>query len=470
MTLLAGAAEVVITPPVGTPLDGYGGRAGGSVAVHDDLHARAIVVDDETTQAAIVGCDLIGVDRRLVAAARERASAATGIPAAHIMIAATHTHAGPAGLRRDLDEALTDVTARTIAGAIAAAHRDRRSAVLKAGRGSVDSVSQNRRDPAGPYDPALRVLLFDSPDPRDGAIAAIVNFACHATVLFSTNMAISADYPGYAVRTVQEILGGAPVVFLNGACGDVNPAWIEQRYDEAARVGSIVGAEAARRLQELRPLGARQKVWNIRWDELTDKAVTSGELIAEPGVRVATRNVPVPLRALDPPEAYDRRIADIGRRLGDAPGAGLAHEGGGAAGDAAAHGGGDSAEERRRLMEQMTRYRTERGVAERLGPGAAGKLLHPEVQAIALGDGCVVLGLPGECFAETGQAIQAAAGVPHLLVACYANHYVGYLVPRHAFDEGGYEPGVTLLDETAEETMRAAAIEVVRSVAGPVHG
>ena len=82
------------------------------------------------------------------------------------------------------------------------------------------------------------MLLFDAPDPRDGAIAAIVNFACHATVLFSTNMQISADYPGYAVRTVQRIIGDVPVLFLNGACGDVNPAWIEQRYDEAARVGN----------------------------------------------------------------------------------------------------------------------------------------------------------------------------------------------------------------------------------------
>ena len=465
MTLLAGAAEVVITPPVGTPLDGYGGRVGGSVAVHDDLHARAIVIDDGASECAIVSCDLIGVDRRLVAAARTRASDATGVPPAHIMIAATHTHAGPAGLRRDLDEALTDVTARTIAGVIAAAHRAKRPAVLKVGRGSVDTVSQNRRDPRGPADPALRVLLFDSPDPRDGVIAGVINFACHATVLFSTNMAISADYPGYAIRTVQKIVGDAPVVFLNGACGDVNPAWIEQRYDEAERVGSIVGAEAARRLQELRPLGAGQKAWNIRWDELTDMPVTSGDLIAQPRTRVASRSVPVPLRALEPPDAYDRRIAELQAALGDTA-AGLAHEGESPARAA----GGRSGEARRRLMEQLTRYRTERGVAERLGPGAAGKLLHPEVQAISLGGGVVVLGLPGECFVETGEAIQAAAGVPHLFVACYANHYVGYFVPRAAFDAGGYEPGVTMLDETAEETLRAAAIELVRDVSAPAAG
>ncbi len=358
-------------------------------------------------------------------------------------------------MRRDLDDALTDVTARAIAGAVAAANRTLRPAVLKAGRGSVDSVSQNRRDPAGPTDDALRVLLFDAPDPRDGAVAAVVSFACHPTVLFSSNMEISADYAGHAVRTVQRIIGDAPVLFVNGACGDVNPAWIEQRHDEAARIGSIVGAEAARRLQELRPLSHQQKVWNIRWDELTDKPVTAGELI-EPRVRVSSRSVEVRLRALESPAAYDARIAALQRELGG-DGRGLAHEGEAPPFPA-------QTEARRRLMEQLTRYRTERGVAERLGPSASRHTLRPELQAIALGESCVVLGLPGEFFVDTARAIQAEAGVRHLVVACYANHYVGYVVPRHSFAEGGYEAGVTLLDESAEETMRIAALELLREV------
>ncbi|TAK58878.1 MAG: hypothetical protein EPO22_10620, partial [Dehalococcoidia bacterium] len=130
MTLRAGAAEAVITPPVGTLMDGYSGREGGAVGVHDDLHARALVVDDGNTSAALVSADLIGVDRRLVASVRERAASATGIPAANILVAATHTHAGPAGLRRELDEALTEVMARTLAGVIQAAQRELRPAVL----------------------------------------------------------------------------------------------------------------------------------------------------------------------------------------------------------------------------------------------------------------------------------------------------------------------------------------------------
>jgi len=441
MPFLAGAAEVVITPPVGTHLDGYGARNSGSTGVHDDLHARALVLDDGATRVALVSCDLIGIDRRLAARVRELASNATGIPAANMLIAATHTHAGPAGLRANLDASLTDTMSRLIAGAIDAASRRMQPAVLKAGQGSVDSVSQNRRDPSGPADDALRVLLFDAPNPRDGAVASIVNFACHPTVLFHTNMEMSADYPGHALNTVRKLVGDAPSLFFNGACGDVNPAWIAQDHQEAERVGSIVGAEAARRLQELRPLGSRQKVWNIRWDELTDKPV-QGDLI-EPRLRVASRNVALRLRQLAPPESYDARLADLERQR-------------------AMLDPGDI-ETRRRVMEQITQLGGERGVASRLRPGGP-HYLHPEIQAISFGAGCAMLALPGEFFVETGRQIQAAAGLPHLFIACYANHHVFYVVPRHEFGRGGYEPGVAMLDEDAEEIVRDAAIDLLRAV------
>lgn len=448
MTLRAGAAEVVITPPVGTFLDGYGARTTGSVGVHDDLHARAIVVDDGATQAAIVACDLIGVDRRLTAEVRRIAHEATGIPAAHIMVSATHTHAGPAGLRADMDAGLTATMARLIAGAIIAAHGDLRPAVLKAGRGSVDSVSQNRRDPAWGIDDVLSVLLFDAPDPREGPIASIVNFACHATVMFHTNMEISADYPGYAVATVKKVLGDAPVLFLNGACGDVNPSWIEQRFSEAERVGSIVGSEAARRLQELRPLGLQQKTWNIRWDELTENPVRSGRVI-QPRLRVASRVVDVPMRVLPPASEYPARLAQLRRDL-DAI-------------DAA------DVEGRRRIMEQQTMLAGEQGVGQRLRPAdpARGpRVLHPEVQAISFGPGCAILGLPGEFFAQSARALRAEAAVPDLLIACYTNHHVFYVVPKEAFAQGGYEPGVAMLDDTAEATFHAASLALLREITG----
>jgi predicted neutral ceramidase superfamily lipid hydrolase len=91
MPLTAAAAETIITPPLGFRLQGYF-SAGPATAVHDDLHARALVVDDGTTRVAIVSCDLIAVDRRLSGPIREMVRDAIGID--HVMVCATHTHAG----------------------------------------------------------------------------------------------------------------------------------------------------------------------------------------------------------------------------------------------------------------------------------------------------------------------------------------------------------------------------------------
>ena len=441
MPFTAGAAEAVITPPLGVQLQGYG-RAGRAAAVHDDLNARAVVFDDGAARAAIVSCDLIAIDRRLSGPVRTMVHDATGIPPGHIMVCATHTHAGPPGIGAAVDAALRDGLARAIAGVIVEANGRMRPAVLKAGGGSVDSVSQNRRDPSGPVDDRLSVLLFDAPDPRDGPIASIVNFACHATVLFEDNTDYSADYPGYAAATVKKVLGGAPVLFLNGACGDVNPVWAAQKHHDAERVGSIVGAEAARRLQELRPLGIGQKTWNIRWDEVLERPVTSGALIAEPRIRVASRTVDAPLRVLDAPQTYDARIATLRKERDDAA---------------------VDAEARRRVMEELSMLQGTRGVAATLRPGER-HTLHPEIQAISFGEGCAVLGLPGEFFAETGVAIRNAAGLSHVMIACYTNHHVMYVPPKAAWAQGGYEPGVSILGDTAEQIFRESAIDLLREV------
>ncbi|MEX0785761.1 MAG: neutral/alkaline non-lysosomal ceramidase N-terminal domain-containing protein, partial [Dehalococcoidia bacterium] len=419
MTLTAGSAAAVITPPVGTRLDGYSARDHGAEGVHDDLHARALVIDDGDTAVALVACDLVGVDRRLVAEARDRASQATGIPAAHILVAATHTHAGPAGLRRDVDDALLDVTARHIAGAIEAAHRRRRPAVLKAGQTTVDSVAQNRRHPDWPVDTNLFVLLLDDPDPLQPPIAAAINFSCHPTVLYHTNYLVSADYVGVAVRTVEQLFPGLGGVFFNGACGNVNPAWIKQDFAEVARVGTVVGAAAARLVGELRPLGPGQRAHNIRWDEHLELPVTAGELVDNVRLRVASKNVDVPVKSFQTAEEYKATLAELEARATAASGQ----------------------EDHRHVMAQLTRLRTERQVAERMRSDE-GRALHPEVMAVAFSPDVALLGLPGEFFVETVAEIREQAGVRRLPVACYANHYVGYVVPAAAYDEGGYEAGV----------------------------
>src|ERR687889_261709 len=62
-TLRAGAAKVDITPApdAALPMSGYAGRTEGFKGIHDDLNVRALVIDDGTTQAALVVCEVIGI-------------------------------------------------------------------------------------------------------------------------------------------------------------------------------------------------------------------------------------------------------------------------------------------------------------------------------------------------------------------------------------------------------------------------
>src|ERR1700740_3400114 len=93
-TLRVGTAEVVISPPAGMPMAGYYSTRL-STGVHDDLHAKAIVLSSGDQRAALVACDLIGIPPAVIEEARALIQSDTGIRGANVMISATHSHTGP---------------------------------------------------------------------------------------------------------------------------------------------------------------------------------------------------------------------------------------------------------------------------------------------------------------------------------------------------------------------------------------
>lgn len=445
-TLLAGAAAVDITPPVGGLMDGYGVRLEPSRGVHDPLFARALVLDcggGPDDRCALVSCDLLGVHPWITGEVRRLAADAAAVPAEHVVVAATHNHAGPAGLRGGmfsrLDEGLAAMVARRVAGAIEFAFDQRRSATLKVGRATVDTVSMNRRHPEWPIDPVLRLLLVDG---DDGPVASLLNFACHGTVLDATNLSLSAEFPGAACRLLQQETS-APALYLNGACADVNPVWVRQDFDSVSRVGSIIGGQALRLIDELRTLGPGQRAHNIRWDEFPEKPVP-GRIVG-PRLRAARREVELPLRPFATDEEYAARIAGLEAEVEPLPAA---------------------SDERRSVMARLTRLRTERWAATwaRRRPET---VQRTELQALSLGEGLALLALPGEFFVSTAESIRAASGVDDLLVACYANDYVGYVIPPAAYDEGGYEAGITFCAPECEGIIVNASLALLREVMGP---
>jgi len=78
-----GAARVDITPAADAslPMGGYGGRTQGFRAIHDNIYVRAIVIDDGTTQAAMVAWELLFVPDAVWQETSKRVAAETGNPA-----------------------------------------------------------------------------------------------------------------------------------------------------------------------------------------------------------------------------------------------------------------------------------------------------------------------------------------------------------------------------------------------------
>ena len=153
--LRVGAAAVVINPPPGTPLAGYYSQRG-TKTVLDDIYAKAIVLEVGDTRAALVVCDLISLPRHVVTEARRQVEAATGIPAAHVMLSATHTHTGPVlaresaldelvGATSDLGRRYTDKLPELIARSVAEANRKLAPARASAAVGKEEGISFNRR-------------------------------------------------------------------------------------------------------------------------------------------------------------------------------------------------------------------------------------------------------------------------------------------------------------------------------------
>jgi hypothetical protein len=75
-------------------------------------------------------------------------------------------------------------------------------------------------NPSGPVDRQLGVIRLERPD--GSPIGLIANYAIHGTCLHGGNTLITGDAPGWASSYVENALG-VPVLFVNGAEGNVAP-------------------------------------------------------------------------------------------------------------------------------------------------------------------------------------------------------------------------------------------------------
>ena len=94
MWLQAGFAEIEITPPLGTHKIGWLKKII-STEVLSPLYARVAVFRTKAESVAFVQLDTLFIAWPEVAAIRQGVAQAYGYPGAHVMVSATHNHAGP---------------------------------------------------------------------------------------------------------------------------------------------------------------------------------------------------------------------------------------------------------------------------------------------------------------------------------------------------------------------------------------
>lgn len=264
----AGAAKVNITPFLGCPMAGYSSRDRGSETIDDELYCKALVLSDGETKLAIITNDLIGVDSIFVSQTRELITKAAGICKNNVLICASHTHFGPetrceeeATIKEPDDKfdlAYLHVLQKKMATAVQMADQNLQDARIGAGKGYADKLSFNRhtirpdgtavttyRLPAkeenltfGPIDPEIDVIRIESvtSDP----IATLINFACHPVCSVDRMYAISADYPGYATKSIERELGGI-CMFSLGCAGNIVP--VEREGISKRKIGISLAAE-----------------------------------------------------------------------------------------------------------------------------------------------------------------------------------------------------------------------------------
>jgi neutral ceramidase len=224
--LQAGAARVDITPAASE-------LPPSSQGVLDPLYARAIVVANGHSRAALLTVDAGGLPTALWETLRNRAESELGIPRDNVMVTATHTHSAPfqrsAAYPDQLFAALRDAASRLQPARMAFGSGQ---SWINVNRNIIDP--ENRRwwegpNYDGPSDKTVAVLRLETlaGDP----IAVYYNYAVHPVITGNLDM-ISGDIPGAASAYLEASLGGdAVAVWSSGASGDQNPIFFNQTYD-----------------------------------------------------------------------------------------------------------------------------------------------------------------------------------------------------------------------------------------------
>lgn len=446
----AGAANVNITPAPGTCINGdfvthY------ATYIHDDLHARALVLEDAGTCIAIVVVDICAMPKDFLDTVKSDINRHTGIPAANILISATHTHAGgsvasvylgaadlqymrrlPPLIVQSVVLAKQNLRPAKIAwGAVdVPAHVLSRRYKMKAGYEAINPVSGHtdkiKTNPFGAEhlieqgigmtDPEVAFLAVKGVDDR--WISVVANYSLHYVGDWP-NGTISSDYFGAFSRQLQTRLQAGDDfagMMSNGTSGNINiwdfqnpGRYPTQSFEKSGYIGGDIAEKVYRELDHAAWDNA--PVLSAQYEELTlrlrkpstDELQQAKQIVAEADYEHFQFN----------------------------------NEG----------------------LRQL--YAREQVLLHELPDGCG-----LPVQALKIGKG-IIGGIGAEIFAETGRWLKDHSPVKNYFTVTLANGNAGYVPPAHEFDNGGYETWrsrTSKLQTNAEEIIRNKLLPMISAL------
>jgi hypothetical protein len=238
----AAVAKVDVTPDGPQWLLGYQARQ--STGVHDRLHHRVVALSDGKTEVYLVSSEFAVFAPSFFDEFGRELKQRTMIDPRQVWWTVTHTHSAPelgsGGIGKlFLGERYKHehdrVYAKQVKDKLIAAIKEAREKLFPArifiGAGTAEANINRRerrpdgrivlgKNPEGAVDRMIGLMRIERLD--GGLVALIANYAVHGTVLGGKNLLITGDAPGVVASYVESKLG-APMLFINGAQGNIAP-------------------------------------------------------------------------------------------------------------------------------------------------------------------------------------------------------------------------------------------------------
>ncbi len=415
--------KVDITPPSPLTLGGYMDRTALSSGVLHPLYATVFVMSDTKQKTVIITLDVLGVDRSMCKSIRDMVSIHSDIPAHHIMINASHTHAGPEAARfGDMgsffikaqptkeDLAYYHNLSNTIASTILEIESSLQQVKIYVSQTAIEGVASNRIDPMRPVDNKATILTFY--DVQDRCIAMLTHYACHPTVIDAANTLFSNDFISYFNQSVEQSIQGCISAYMQGCAGEISTRYTRKGSGatEAARIGQLLAKQV-----------------------LT--AITASKTKLTPDIIINETDLVLDIRSFEPEKEYAEKIKQANKHVEDV----------------------------RNIFDDPARVRS--AYVQYQGALMIDLIrktidvdhIDATMQMIQLGE-VTLISTPGETFTKIQKDIQALDLDRTIIVSGYTNGYVGYIPDEDTYDDPNvYENNMTVIAKNSHQKIVDAA-------------